>query len=93
MGTIASHLTSLTIVYSAVYSGADQRKHQNSTSMAYERGNHRWPVIPRTKGNAEMLPFDDVIMWQTNSNKANIKRQKPIIEHVLIALSISFIVN
>ena len=31
MGTIASQITSLTIVYSTVYSGADQRKHQSST--------------------------------------------------------------
>ena len=34
MGTIASQITSLTIVYSNVYSGADQRKHQSSTSLA-----------------------------------------------------------
>ena len=27
MATMASHLTSLTIVYSTIYSGADQRKH------------------------------------------------------------------
>ena len=30
MGAMASHITSLTIVYSTVYSGADQRKHQSS---------------------------------------------------------------
>ena len=34
MGTMASQITSLTIVYSAVYSDADQRKHQSSTSLA-----------------------------------------------------------
>ena len=28
MGAMASQITSLTIVYSTVYSGADQRKHQ-----------------------------------------------------------------
>ena len=33
MGTIASQITSLTIVSSAVYPGADQRKHQISTSL------------------------------------------------------------
>ena len=32
MGAVASQITSLTIVYSAVYSGADQRKHQSSAS-------------------------------------------------------------
>ena len=34
MGTIASQITSLTIVYSTAYSGADQRKHQSSASLA-----------------------------------------------------------
>ena len=34
MGAIASQITSLTIVYSTVYSDADQRKHQSSASLA-----------------------------------------------------------
>ena len=33
MGAIASQITSLTIVYSTVYSDADQRKHQSSASL------------------------------------------------------------
>ena len=41
MGAIASQITSLTIVYSTVYSGADQRKHQNSASLACVWGVHR----------------------------------------------------
>ena len=44
MGTIASKITSLTIVYSTVHSDADQRKHQSSASLAFVRGIHRWPV-------------------------------------------------
>ena len=44
MDSLASQITSLTIVYSAVYSGADQRKHQSSASRAFVR------VIPRTNG-------------------------------------------
>ena len=64
MGTMASQITSLTIVYLSVYSGADQRKHQASASLAYVRGIHRWPVNsphqwPVTR---KMFPFDDVIM-------------------------------
>ena len=43
MGTMASQITSLTIVYSIVYSGADQRKHQSSASLAFVRGIHRGP--------------------------------------------------
>ena len=35
MSTIASHITSLTIVYSTVYPGADQSKHQSSASLAF----------------------------------------------------------
>ena len=44
MGTMASQITSLTIVYSTVYSDADQRKHQSSASLAFVRGIHRGPV-------------------------------------------------
>ena len=31
-------------VYSTIYSGAVQRKHQSSASLAFVRGIHRWPV-------------------------------------------------
>ena len=44
MSAMASQITSLAIVYSMVYSGADQRKHQSSASLAFVRGIHRWPV-------------------------------------------------
>ena len=35
MGAVASQITSLTIVYSTVYSDADQRKQQSSASLAF----------------------------------------------------------
>ena len=44
MGVMASQITSLTIVYSTVYSGADQRTHQSSVSLAFVRRIHWWPV-------------------------------------------------
>ena len=44
MSAISSQITSLTIVYSTVYSAADQRKHQRSASLAIVRGIHRGPV-------------------------------------------------
>ena len=44
MGTMASQITSITILYWTVLSGADQRKHQSSASLAFVRGIHRWPV-------------------------------------------------
>ena len=64
MSTMASQITSLTIVYSAVYSGADQRKDQSSASLAFVRGIHRWPVNSTHKWpvRRKMLPFDVVIM-------------------------------
>ena len=50
MTTMASQITSLTVVYSTVYSDADQRIHQSSTSLAFVWGIHRDRWIPRTKG-------------------------------------------
>ena len=48
IGAMASQITSLAIVYSTIYSGADQRKHQSSAS--------------HMASNAEMFPFDDFVM-------------------------------
>ena len=61
---MASQITSFTIVYSTVYSGADPRKHQSSTPLAFVWGNHRWPVNSPHKGPVmrKMFPFDDVVM-------------------------------
>ena len=64
MSTMTSQITSLRIVYSTVYSGADQRKHQSSASLAFVPGINRWPVNSLHKGPVTriMFPFDDVIM-------------------------------
>ena len=74
MGAMASQITSLTIVYSAVYSVADQRKHQSSASLAFVWGIHRWPVNSPHKWpvTQKMFPFDDVIIekccgWKIDS--------------------------
>ena len=50
MTTVASLITSLTVVYSTLYSDADQRKDQSSASLAFVWGIHRDRWIPRTKG-------------------------------------------
>ena len=55
MGALGSQIASLTIVYSTVYSGTDQRKHQSSASRAFLQGMHKWPVTRK------MFPFGDVI--------------------------------
>ena len=64
IGTMESQITSLTIVYATVYSGADQRKHHTSASLAFMRGIHRSPVNSPNKWPEtwKMFPFDDVIM-------------------------------
>ena len=64
MGSMASQIISLTIVYSTVYSDADQRKHQSSASLAFVWGIHRGPVNTPHKWpvTRKMFPFDDVIM-------------------------------
>ena len=72
MSAIASQITSLTIVYSTVYPGADQSKHQSSASLAFVWGIHRGPVTQKR------FTFDDVIMeilsvaskilWTINKN-------------------------
>ena len=64
MTMLASQITSLTVVYSIVYSGVNQRKHQSSASLAFVREIHRGPVNfphkwPVTR---KMFPFDDVII-------------------------------
>ena len=64
MDTMASLITSLTSVYSTVYPGAYQRKHQKLRVTGLCAGNspgpvnspHKWPVTRK------MFPFDDVIM-------------------------------
>ena len=64
MDAIASQITSLTIVYSIIYSDADQRNHQSSASLAFVRGIHRGPVNSPHKWpvTRKRFPFDDVIM-------------------------------
>ena len=77
MCAMASQITSLTVVYSTVYSGPAQRKHQSSASLAVLRGIHRSPVnFPSQMASyAEMFPFDDVIMPQWNTKAFIVHRQ------------------
>ena len=58
MGMIVSQITSLTIVYSTVHSGADQRKHQSSASMAFV------PVPSNFRGvKIWYLSLIQIIVW------------------------------
>ena len=60
MIAMASQITSLMIVYSTVYSGTDERKHQSSTSLVFMRGIHRWPVNSPHKGASNA---DNSFIW------------------------------
>ena len=80
MGAMASQITSLTIVYSTVYSDADQRKHQSSASLAFVRRIHRGPVNSPHKWpvTRKMSPFDDVVMMR--------EQTRPLRSHVTACL-------
>ena len=64
ISVVASQITSLTIIYTTVYSGTDQRKHQSSASLAFARGIHRWPVNSPHKGQWRgALMFSSICAW------------------------------
>ena len=73
---MASQITRFTIVYSTVYPGADQRKHQSPASLAFVRGIHRGPVNSRHKWPVtwKLFPFDDIIMECRMFNLDNTRR-------------------
>ena len=64
MSAMASQITRVLIVCSAVCSDTDQRKYQSSMSLAFVRGIHQSPVNSPHKGPViwKMFRFDDVIM-------------------------------
>ena len=59
MGAIASQITSLTIVYSTVYSDADLSNYQSPASLAFVRGIHRGPV-----NSPQKWPVTRKIWWR-----------------------------
>ena len=75
MITMASQITGVSIICSAVCSGADQIKHKSSELLTF-RGIYRWPVDSPHKGpvTRKMFPFDDVITSTEplSSNRASI---------------------
>ena len=78
MSVMASQFTSLTIVYSTVYSGADKRKHQSSASLAF---------VPVTR---KMFPFDDVIMDELYLLLYQFPMQVVFIYNYVMAISYQF---
>ena len=71
MTTVASQITSLTVVCSTVYSDADQRKHPSSASRAFVWGIHRDRWIPHTKGQLRGKCFHLMTSsWHTKEKKS-----------------------
>ena len=84
MSAMASEITSVTIVYSTVYSGANERKHQSSASLAFVREIHRWPVNSPHKGSVtlKMFPFDDAIIYLSNNGVSSDSFHKSLSSHL-----------
>ena len=79
LGTIAFQIIGVSIVYSTVCSGVDQRKHQSSASLAYVRGIHRWPVNSPHKGQLRGKCFH--LMKSSNGNNisaSHLRKQNKI---------------
>ena len=74
MGAMASQITSPTIVYLAIYSGADQRKDQSSAPLAFVWGIHWWPENSPHKWpvTRKMFPFVDVIMLAAKTSDVDL---------------------
>ena len=71
MSSVASQITSVSFVCSSACSGADQRKHQSSASLAFVRGIHRWPVNSPNKGPVTRTNFHLMTSsWQWQSLNA-----------------------
>ena len=81
MSTMGSQITSLTIVNSTVYSGADQRKYQSSASLAFVRGIHWWPGNSPHKGQWRGVLMCSLICvwiygWANNRNAGDLRRHR-----------------
>ena len=63
MSAMASQITSLAIVYSTVYSGTDERKHQSSASLAFVRGIH-WRLVNSPHKGPCSYAEDGSIWWR-----------------------------
>ena len=82
MGTMTSQITSLTIAYSTVYSGADQRKHQSSASLAFVRGIHWWKT-----SNAENVS----IWWRHHELIAQLLKISDTVRKAISEHSVSLV--
>ena len=75
MSATASQITSLTIAYWTVCSGADQKKHQSSASLAFVEGIHRWR-------------WKKVPMWWRHHAIQFRAKQRMTLNHFLLCLNL-----
>ena len=92
MGAMASQITSLTIVYSTVYSGADQSKHQSSASLAFCVGNSpvtgEFPAqMASYAENVSICHFVHTLLWKLIHKKGI---PKPVKRYICIETTPSF---
>ena len=70
MGAIASQITSLTIVYWTVYSGADQRKDQSFASLAFVSGEFPAQMASNAENvsiswrhHVDLMNYEERMIW------------------------------
>ena len=99
MTMLASQSTSLMVVYSIVYSGVNQGKHQSPAPLAFVREIHRGPVNfphkwPVTR---KMFPFDDVIMctlsWSTHTQLIRVRSKLYNTFGIYVIYAVSLVIN
>ena len=64
MSAMASEITGISIAYTTVCSGTDEKEYQSFTSLDFVRGIHWWHVnsLHKEPVTRKIFPFDDVIM-------------------------------
>ena len=72
---MASEITSLTIVYSAVYSGADQRKHQSSASLAFVPGDFSAQMASNSENVSIWWRHHGLWKFKNSNNLATLEGQ------------------
>ena len=73
MSAMAFLITSVSIVRSIVCSGADQRKHQSSASLAFMRGIHRWPLNSPHEGP---VTRKKVSIWLRHHFSSEVRKER-----------------
>ena len=88
MSALVSHIIGVSIVCLTVGSGADQRKHESSASLAFVEGIHRWPVNSRHKRpvTRKMFPFDDdIILFSQHLQYPNASKHQVLRSHSVVS--------